>query len=136
MEGNEKRCGKNWENEKPVTGEQYLSLTFHRRMIQAFSSAVVNVSFCANALSFKAACCGFGHLLKSVMATAPRDPGSVLMEVGVVSDMGLLTLSPNCCLLIGDNTSILTGTSSETAAVPLSEGQLLDRHKLKCLHCP
>lgn len=32
-----------------------------------------------NALSFTAACCGFGHLLKSVMATAVRD-----VKAGVV----------------------------------------------------
>lgn len=99
-----------------MTGEQYLSLTFHRRMIQAFSSAFVNVSFCAKALSFTATC-GFGHLLKSVTATAPRDLGLALVKAGVVSDMGLLTLSPKLCLLIGDNASILTGASSKTAAV-------------------
>ena len=101
-----------------MTGEQYLSLTFHRRMIQAFSSAVVNVSFCVNALSFTAVG-GFGHLLKIVMATAPRDLGSALVEAVVVSAMGLLTLSPNCCLLIEDNTSILTGASSKTVVVLL-----------------
>lgn len=39
------RWGKNQESKKPVTWGQYL--TFHRRAIQAFSCAIVHVSFCA-----------------------------------------------------------------------------------------
>lgn len=57
-------------------------------MIQAFSAAVVNVRFCANALLFTASSCGFGHLLESVTATAPRGLGSVLVKAGVLWTRG------------------------------------------------
>lgn len=91
----EKKCRRNQENEKTMTREQFLSLTFHKRAIQAFFPAVVNAGFVWMPSHSQPFVVVWVTYQQSVMDVAPR------VDAGVVLAVGLHTLGSSLHPLIG-----------------------------------